>query len=210
MAYQHLGKDVTPNTGTHGWYTLTGRQVAILQTVPSPGAILHSVFFWAATTSPNSDYLWGVIWDSSGNVLAHGSGVLTSGGQSSNVGATQWYEDILTDDYFVTAGTQIYIGWQPNSSTHSTSWAYNGNDHSPNAHFHSASGFPSSFAGNTEMNVSGGSKGAVATYATYTPAGGYVSRSGLWVAGEADVDRSSTPTAAPTFVSRSSVWQPGS
>lgn len=205
-----LGKTATPNTGTHGWYTLTARQVAILQTVPSPGAIFTSVTFWAATTTPNSDYLWGVIWDSSGNVLGHGSGVLTSGGTSSGTGASSWVTDTLTAELFVAAGTTIYIGWQPNSATHSTSWAYNGSDHSPNAEFHSASGFPSSFAGHSTMNNGGGSQGAIAAYATYTPAGGYVRRSGIWTPGEADEHRSGLSVAGPSFVSRSSVWQPGS
>jgi hypothetical protein len=205
-----LGKTATPNTGTHGWYTLTARQVAILQTVPSPGAIFTSVTFWAATTTPNTDSIWGVIWDSSGAVLAQGSGVSTSGGTSSLVGATAWYTDTLTSPLFVAAGTTIYIGWQPNSATHSTSWAYNGSDHSPDAEFHSASGSPSSFAGHSIMNNAGGSHGTVAVYATYTPAGGYVRRSGIWTAGEGDVDRSAVATVGPSYVRRTGVWQPGS
>ena len=203
-----LGKTTTPTTPTFGFFALSGRQVAILQTVPSPGAIFSSVSFWAATIGA-SDYIWGVIWDSSGNVLANGSGVLTSGGSASGTGASAWVTDTLTSPLFVPAGTQIFIGWQPNSASHSTGWAFNGNDHSPDAEFHSASGSPSSFAGHTQMN-SGGFHGAVATYATYTPAGGYVRRSGLWSPGPPEDSRSSVFSAGPSFVRRTGVWQPGS
>jgi len=202
-----LGKTATPTSATHGWILGNSKQVGMLFTVPSPGAIFSSVSFWAATTT--SGYIWGVIWDSSGNVLGHGAGVNTSGGAQHGTGPGgdgQWHTDNFATPVFVAAGATVYIGWQNNDST-STYWAYNGGDHSPNAESRGGvTGSPVSFAGHSTESPNG----AVAAYATYTPAGGYVRRSGIWTAGPSEVDRSSVESAGPSFVSRSGIWQPGS
>lgn len=202
-----LGKTTTPTTGTHGFITNTAKAVAMLFTMPTTGFIT-SVTFWAATTTPNTDNIWGVIWDSSGNVLGHGSGVSTSGGTSSGVGATQWYTDTLTTPLLVAAGTQIFIGWQPNSSTNSVSWAYNGSDHSPDARWNGASGTPSgaSFSGNTAQSPAG----AVAAYATYTPAQMKRWHSGAWVAASVKRWHSGAWVSAVPYRWHSGAWVPGS
>lgn len=201
-----LGNSTTPTWPTYGWIQQTQKAVAGLWTVPSPGIIITSVTFWASCDGATSDYIWGAIWDSSGNILAHGSGVLTTGGitGTGHVGATQFYTDTLTSPLFVAAGTNIYIGWQPNSASHTTDWAYNGGS-GPAAVWATASGTP----GNVTFSAQSPS-GEVAAYCTYTPAGGYVMRSSVWTPGEVDVDRSSVETAAPVFVMRSSVWIPTS
>ena len=202
-----LGKTATPNTGTHGFNTGTAKAIAMLFTMPVTGYIT-SVTFWAATITPNTDNIWGVIWDSSGNVLAHGSGVPTSGGSASGVGATQFYTDTLMTPLLVTAGTQIYIGWQPNSSSHSVAWAYNGTDHSPNAEQNSASGTPTgaSFAGHTTSTPNG----AVAAYATYTPAQIRRWHSGAWVAASVKRWHSGAWVSAVPNRWHSGAWVPGS
>jgi hypothetical protein len=202
-----LGKTTTPTWPTFGWIQQSQKAVAIAETVPSPGAVFTSVTFWASCDGGTADYIWGCIWDSSGNILRYGSGVLTTGGitGSGHVGATQWYTDTLSSPLFVASGTSILIGWQPNSSTHTTDWAYNGGDHSPNAVWSTASGTPGNHTFTTQSP-----NGAVAVYATYTPAGGYVSRSGIWTAGEADRRASGAFGAGPDYVRRSGVWQPGS
>lgn|SRR5678815_305248 len=172
-----LGKSTTPTSGTHGWINDSQKQVAMLFTVPSGGALFTSVSFWAATAT--SGYIWGVIWDSSGAVLRYGSGVNTSGGASHNPGPGgdgQFHTDTLSSPLFVAGGQQIYIGWQNNDTT-STFWAYNGNDHSPNAEWRGGvTASPTSFAGHSQESPAG----AVAAYATYTPGGGKVRRSGVW------------------------------
>lgn len=174
-----LGKSTAPTGATHGWINGSQKQVAMLFTVPAGGGIFTSVSFWAATAT--SGFIWGVIWDSSGNVLRAGSGVNTTGGASHNPGPGgdgQFHTDTLTSPLFVAGGTDIYIGWQNNDTT-STFWAYNGNDHSPDARQRGGvTGSPASFAGHTAESPAG----AVAAYATYTPAGGKVRRSGAWVA----------------------------
>src|SRR6185369_16167442 len=145
-----LGKTTAPNGATHGLIQDNSKQVAMLFTMPSPGGLITSVSFWAATKTPNSDYIWGVVWDSSGNVLGYGNGVLTSGGQASNPGGSgQFYTDTFNTPLWIPAGTQIYLGWQTNSAVTFT-WAYNGGDHSPNAEIRGGvTGSPTSFAGHS-------------------------------------------------------------
>lgn len=163
----HLGKDVAPNGSTHGWIQNNSIQSAILMTVPVGGGVFSSVSFWAATKTPNSDYIWGVIWDAStGNVLAQGAGVLTSGGQAANPGGSGvFYTDTFASPVFIAGGTTIYIGFQTNSSVTIT-WAYNGGDHSPDAQWRTGvTGSPASFSGHSTESPAG----AIAAYATYTP-----------------------------------------
>ena len=203
-----LGKTATPTSATHGWILGNSKQVCMAFTVPSPGAIFSSVSFWAATTT--SGYIWGVIWDAAGNVLGHGSGVNTSGGAQHGTGPGgdgQWHTDNFATPAFAAAGASIFIGWQNNDTT-STYWAYNGGDHSPNAGWDSLSppGSPVGLVGLSNESP----LGAVAAYATYTPAGGYVRRSGIWTAGATEEERSGTFGAGPSFVRRSGIWQPGS
>lgn len=161
-----LGKSTTPNSGTHGWINSNSKQVAMLFTVPAGGGIFTSVSFWAATAT--SGNIWGVIWDSSGNVLANGPGVATTGGASHNPGPGgdgQFHTDTFASPLYIAGGTQIYIGWQNNDSV-STFWAYNGGDHSPDAEQRGGvTGSPASFSGHSTESPAG----AVAAYATYTP-----------------------------------------
>lgn len=164
-----LGKTATPNTGTHGFFAFASHpQVAMLFTVPAGGGIFTDVNFWAAGSSTLK--IHGVIWDSSGNVLAFGPGVNTSGGAASFVGATQWYQDTFASPVFIAGGTQIYIGWQRDAGAGTVYWAYNGSDHSPSAQWNGNSGSTGqSFSGHSIMDDGAGNEGAVAAYADYTP-----------------------------------------
>lgn len=206
-----LGKTTSPSWPTFGWIDTTAFTVAELYTMPAPGGIFRSVTFWAASHGAGSQKIFGVIMDSSGNLLARGPGVFTSGGVAvdGNVGSSQWYTDTLQSPLFVAAGTQIYIGWCPNSSSVAVDWAYNGNDHSPNARWkNTGGGTPTGafFSGHSQMSPAG----AVAVYGTYDPAGGYVMRSGVWTPGEADDRRSGVNLAGASAVRRSGAWQSGS
>lgn len=190
-----LGKSTTPNSGTHGWINSNSKQVAMLFTVPAGGGTFTSVSFWAATAT--SGNIWGVIWDSSGNVLANGVGVATTGGASHNPGPGgdgQFHTDTFTTPKFIPGGTQIYIGWQNNDSV-STFWAYNGGDHSPDAEQRSITpGSPTSFSGHSTESPAG----AVAAYATYTPGGVFgksTSASPTSVLGISGKSTSGAPTA---------------
>jgi hypothetical protein len=161
-----LGKTATPNGITHGWIQSNSIQSAMLFTMPAGGGLITAVSFWAATKTPNSDFIWGVVWDSSGNVLANGSGVLTSGGQAANPGGSGvFYTDTFATPLWVAGGTQLYIGFQTNSSVVMT-WAYNGGDHSPDAQWRTGvTGSPTTFSGHSAESPAG----AIAAYATYTP-----------------------------------------
>lgn len=168
-----LGKTTTPSAGPFGFVQNFGS--VGMQFTPGGGGLYTAVSFCAAAYTGTLK-IHGVIWDASGNVLAFGPGVTTSGGTTSGAGDTTWFTDTFTTPVFIPAGT-IFIGWQTDTHTQYV-WAYNGNDHSPNAGWlNSAFGATGqSFAGNTAMSPAG----AVAAYATYTPASAYVRRSGAW------------------------------
>ena len=198
-----LGKTTTPTWPTFGYDQNTNQQVAILQTVPTGGGFFQSVSFWAAQDGSSHGVIHGVIWDSSGNVLAFGPGVNTTGGVigSGHVGSTQWWTDTFTTPIFIAGGTQIYIGWQPDGTGVNVDWAYNGNDNSPQAQAHSASGATGkSFAGHTTESPTG----AVATYATYSHIA--VRRGGAWVVPTINTRRSSAWSATTPRVRRGGVW----
>lgn len=171
-----LGKTTTPTTPTFGWIQNFG-SVAMPFTTSQSG-LYDAVTFWVAGDGATVK-IHGVIWDSSGNVLAFGPGVNTSGGSGSGVGATQWFTDTFSTPVFIASGTSIYIGWQ--TDTHSQcDWAFNGNDHSPNAVT------VSSAFGSTGQSLSGHTtespNGAVAVYTTYTQAGLWIAPGGTVVA----------------------------
>jgi hypothetical protein len=163
-----LGKTTAPTGATHGWIqaTNTQNQVGMLFTMPAGGGTFTSVSFWAAGDSGTHDTIYGCIWDSSGSLLARGSGVDTSNGQASAPGGpNSFYTDTLQSALFVSGGTQIFIGWHAvNGSTRD--WAYNASDHSPDARARtSSSSTPNTFAGNAAQSPAG----AVAAYGTYQP-----------------------------------------
>lgn len=193
-----LGNATTPTTPTYGWINSgTHMQVADSYTVPAGGGLFSSISFWAAGSGTLT--IHGVIWDSSGTVLAFGPGVSTSGGAGSGVGATAWNTDTLSTPVFIAGGTTIYIGWQCNSAA-STYWAYNGNITSPSTQWNTPSGSSGqSFSGHATQSPAG----IVAAYATYTPGGIYVNTgtpaSPVWTPAELSVN-----TGTPA----SPVWTP--
>lgn len=189
-----LGNSTTPTYG-YDSYSSTANQAAQLYTAPSPGIIISSVSFYGSGTTGNTAY--GCIWNSSGTLLAQGSGVSTSGG-SASAGGQAWHTDTLTASLFVAAGTQIYIGWQ--RSTASTfDWSFSNDGASVS--YHTGGSTPSNFG--SAVTVQNGSIGA---YATYTPAGMYVRRSGAWTAAPVYVRRSGAWTSAAVYVRRSGAW----
>lgn len=104
-----LGNSTTPTYG-YDSYQSSANQAAQLYTMPSPGGTITSVSFYGAADGSNHNTAYGCIWDSSGNLLAQGSGVNTTGG-SPSAGGQAWQTDTLTTPLYVAAGTQIYIGW---------------------------------------------------------------------------------------------------
>lgn len=193
-----LGKTTTPSTPTFGWVQNFG-SVAMSFTTSQAGWYT-SVSFWAAGSSLK---IHGVIWDASGNVLAFGPGVVTSGGTASGTGATQWWTDTFSGPVFIPGGVTVFVGWQTDTHTQ-YEWGYNGNDHSPNAVT------LSSAYGSTGQSLAGYStespNGAVAAYATYTPAGIKVRRSGAWVLAPVYVRRSGAWVPVKVYVRRSGAW----
>lgn len=189
-----LGKTATPNSSTHGWIESGGKQVAMLFTMPETG-LIQSVSFWAAGVGTGHVTIHGAVWTSSGGTLAFGAGVDTSGGQGANPGGSgQWYTSTVGGQIVVTKNTQIFIGWQP-ETTGTVSWAYNGNDHSPDAQQHAASGSAQqSFAGWAAESPAG----AVAAYMTYQPVAIHIYDGTAWQSG------------LGTYEYDGSVWQPSS
>jgi len=143
--------------------------------MPSGGGTLTSVSFYGSGDGSSHNTAYGCIWDSSGNLLAHGSGVSTTGGSQSAGGQT-WHTDTLTTPLAVTGGTQIYIGWQRSTgSTFDWSWA---ND-SASVAYHTSSNTPTNFG--SGVTVQNGSIGAYATYtAGGTGNGPRIYRGGSW------------------------------
>lgn len=159
-----LGKNTTPSTPTFGFVsTGSHMQVAMNFTTTQPG-LYTSVSFWAAGSSTLT--IHGVIWSSGGSVLAFGPGQSTSGGHASGTGASTWYTDTFSTPLYIASGTNIWIGWQANSAA-TVDFAFNGNDHSPDSKWNTASGSTGQAfsAGSTSATYTG----AVAAYATYTP-----------------------------------------
>jgi hypothetical protein len=201
----NIGKTTTPSTGSFGYVENYGS--VGMQFTPTQSGLYSSVSFCAAAYS-GSLKIHGVIWDASGNVLAFGPGVTTSGGTVGGDGDQTWYTDTFSSPVFIAANTTIFIGWQTDTHTQYV-WAYNGNDHSPNAGWlTSAYGSTGqSFAGNTTMSPNG----AVAAYATYTPASMYVRRSGAWSTAQQVAGRRSGAWSVATAedVRRSGGWNQG-
>jgi hypothetical protein len=162
------------------------------------------VSFWAAGDGGNSVSIHGMIWDSTGAVLASGPGVTTTGGNQSNPGGDgAFHTDTLSSPIFIAGGTQIYIGWQPNNSL-GVDWAYNGGDHSPDAQQHAASGAPASFAGHATESPTG----AVAAYATYTPGSVYADNGAAFVGGVlVYVDDGAAWQLCGVYVDDGAAWQ---
>lgn len=195
-----LGNTTTP---TYGWdsYLSTANQAAEAYTVPAGGGIFSSVSFYASGDGGTANVAYGCIWDSSGNLLAHGSGVSTSGG-SGAAGAQAWHTDTLTAPLTVAGGTTIYIGWQ--RSTASTfDWSF-ANDGAA-VSYHTAGNTPSNFG--TGVSVQNGSIGAYGTYTVNTGQKVYVRRSGSWIqVGTVRVRRSGAWVTATAKVRRSGAW----
>lgn len=167
-----LGKTTTPTTGSFGYVENYG--TVAMQFTTSQSGLYSSVSFCAAAYS-GSLKIHGVIWDASGNVLAFGPGVTTSGGTVGGDGDQTWFTDSFSTPVFIAGGTTIYIGWQTDTHTQYV-WAYNGNDHSPNAVWNNA------LYGTTGQGIGSNSvmspNGAVAAYATYSQAGVWIEPSG--------------------------------
>lgn len=192
-----LGNNTTPTTPTYGWNSSgTRMQVADSYTVPTGGALISSISFWAAGAGTLK--IHGVVWNAStGAVLAFGPGVNTSGGSGGGVGATQWYTDTLSTPVFVGSGAVIFIGWQCDS-TATYYWAYNGNIGTPATEWNTNSGATGqSFAGYGAQSPAG----LIAAYVTYTPGGAYINTgtpaSPVWTA---------TPLYVNTGTPASPVW----
>ena len=202
-----IGKTTTPSTPTFGYIASGTESQVFMPFTTTEGGLYTSVTFWAAGGS--ALVLHGVIWVSpSDNAIAFGPGVSTSGGSASGVGAVRWVTDTFASPVFIAANTTIFIGWQRDASSGTIYWAYNGNDHSPNAQWFT--GF-----GSTGQNITGATQqspaGAVAAYATYTPVAANVRRSGAWTAGETDERRSGVWTpSGENAARRSGVWTPAS
>lgn len=162
-----LGNSTTPTFG-YDQYSSTANQAAQLYT--TPGAIvISSVSFYGSGNGASSNTAYGCIWNSSGTLLAQGSGVSTSGGAGSG-GGQAWHTDTLTSPLYVAAGTQLYIGWQRSTAT-TFDWSF-ANDGASVA-YHTAGSTPSAFG--SGVTVQNGSIGA---YATYSPAGVWIAPSG--------------------------------
>lgn len=157
-----LGNSTTPTFG-YDQFMATANQAAQLYTMPAGGGLITDVTFYGSGNGASSNTAYGCIWDSSGNLLAQGSGVVTTGGATGG-GNQAWHTDTLTTPLFVAGGISIYIGWQRSTATtFDWSWA---NDGAAVA-YRTAGNTPSNFG--TTVTVQNGSIGA---YATYTPGGG--------------------------------------
>ena len=200
-----LGKITTPTTGTHGYIADSGKpQVGMEFTVPAGGALFSSVTFWASGSSTLK--LHGCIWDSAtGNPLAIGPGVNTSGGAANGVGATQWYTDTFASPVFVAGGTVIVIGWQRDAASGTVYWAYNGSDHAPDSEYGTNSGSTGQHIFRT-ATVS--PAGAAAAYATYTPGSVYADNGSAFVGGVlVYVDNGTSWQQCAVYVDDGTTWQ---
>jgi len=210
-----LGNSTTPTFGFDA-FNSTANQAGELYTVPAGGGTFTSVSFYGSGDGATTVKAYGCLWDSSGNLLAAGSGINTSGG-SQTAGGQAWHTDTLTSPVSIAGGTQIFIGWWRQASTGTFDWSFAG-DGSTAVHYHTDSLTAPGHTG-TSVTVQNGSIGA---YATYTPGGeAYIntgtSAAPVWTAGVVQVNTGTS--AAPvwtvaeadvnTGTSVAPVWTPG-
>lgn len=163
----NLGNSTTPTFG-FDQYTSTANQAAQLYTTPS-AIIITSVSFYGSGNGASSNTAYGCVWDASGNLLGHGSGVSTTGGAGSG-GGQAWHTDTLTAPLYVAAGTQLYIGWQRSTAT-TFDWSWAGD--AAAVAYHTAGSTPSNFGSSATVQ-----NGSIGAYATYSPAGVWIAPSG--------------------------------
>lgn len=191
-----LGYTATPNYG-YDSYQSTANQVAQLYTMPAPGGIITSVSFYGSGNGGSNNTAYGCIWNSSGILLAQGSGVVTNGG-SASAGGQAWHTDTLTASLWVAGGTQLYIGWERSTGTY-FDWSFASDGAAVS--YHTAASTPANFG--SSLAVQNGSVGA---YATYSPAGLKVRRSGAWVNKPVYIRRSGAWVQAKVYIRRSGAW----
>lgn len=195
-----LGNSTHP---TFGWdaYQSSANQAAQKYTMPTGGGTITSVTFYGSGDGSSHNIGYGCIWDSSGNLLAQGSGVSTTGGGQSAGGQT-WHTDTLTTPLVVTAGTQIYIGWQRSTST-LFDWSWAGD--SATVAYHTSGNSPANFG--SSASVQNGSIGAYATYTAGSSGSGLKRRrSGAWVTVSWKIRRSGAWVAMTWKIRRSGAW----
>ena len=192
-----LGNSTTPTYGYNS-YQSTANQVAEAYTMPSPGGIISSVSFYGSGDGATANTAYGCVWSSGGTLLAHGSGVSTSGG-SASAGGQAWHTDTLTTPLFVAGGTTIYIGWERSTGSY-FDWSFASSGASV---CYTAASTPASFG----STASGPGLGTIGAYATYTPAGIQVNTgtpaSPVWTTGLAYIN---TGTAASPVWTQASVY----
>ena len=188
------------NNPTSGWaWPGSGYAFATSFTTPSgPGTLISAIHAYFATPSgASTGYV--CVWDNSGTLLGSVNiGALPSGSQSA--GGQSWQVGTLSSPLYVAPSTPIWIGGYGTGNVVFSSES-GGSSQTKSM----GGGGPGSFSGHGNSGI-----GGAGAYVDYTPSGGRVRRSGVWVNGASEVERSSVATIGQAFVRRSGVWVPGS